>query len=415
MPADLSDRTDFESAERGLIARLEPGVIRNEDGQAVFEADQFGLATTGACPETVHPSLSRHSQLTALQGLYEVTPGVYQIRGADLANMTLVESRTGVVVIDPVSSQECAAAAFALYRAHRGDRPVTAMIYTHPHLDHFGGVLGVVPPDTKVPIIAPEHFMQHAVAEKIYAGTAMLRRGMYYSGDALPVGPAGSGYRYEVSVLQAEFSLTQVLDKPVSGRIFFEQLIRDNLDIGRACLRSAHHPQGTAGHARPVPHPRPHRRRHPHPAYRLQALRDQTVFQGGQSTQDGNHGQRPAQSAHVRGNVCEVAPEVHRSASRASWMVSAAYGRTPRGPCQGPRRRASDRGCQPGLSGGLRAGPGGHAGRVHDPDHVSVRGRGAPCLCVCRDDDVRVAGAELFAMVQAALQRLPGGRVQGTG
>jgi alkyl sulfatase BDS1-like metallo-beta-lactamase superfamily hydrolase len=192
MPADLSDRTDFENAERGLIARLEPGVITNEDGRVVFDADQFGLLAGEDCPETVHPGLWRHSQLTAMNGLYEVTPGVYQVRGADLANMTLVESRTGVIVIDPLSSQECAAAAFALYRAHRGDRPVTSVIYTHPHLDHFGGVLGVVPADTRVPIIAPEHFMQHAVAENVYAGTAMLRRGMYYSGDALPVGPAGS-------------------------------------------------------------------------------------------------------------------------------------------------------------------------------------------------------------------------------
>jgi alkyl sulfatase BDS1-like metallo-beta-lactamase superfamily hydrolase len=191
MPADLSDQTDFANAGRGLIARLEPGMIMNSGGQAVFDADQFSLIT-GDCPATVHPSLWRQSQLTARQGLYEVTPGIYQVRGADLANMTLVESRTGVIVIDPLTSQECAAAALALYRAHRGDRTVTAVIYTHPHLDHFGGVLGVVPADTKVPIIAPEHFMEHAVSENVYAGTAMLRRGMYYSGDALPAGPTGS-------------------------------------------------------------------------------------------------------------------------------------------------------------------------------------------------------------------------------
>jgi alkyl sulfatase BDS1-like metallo-beta-lactamase superfamily hydrolase len=192
MPADFADRVDFENAERGLIARLEPASITNAAGQVVFDADQFGLATRGDCPETVHPSLWRQSQLTALQGLYEVTPGIYQVRGADLSNMTLVESRTGVIVIDPLISQECAAAALALYRANRGDRPVTAVIYTHPHLDHFGGVLGVVPADTKVPIMAPEHFMDHAVSENVYAGTAMLRRGMYYSGDALPAGPEGS-------------------------------------------------------------------------------------------------------------------------------------------------------------------------------------------------------------------------------
>ena len=192
MPADLSDRTDFENAERGLIARLEPGMITNAAGHLVFDADEFSSVTSGDCPQTVHPSLWRQSQLTALQGLYEVTPGIYQVRGADLANMTLVESRTGVIVIDPLSSQECAAAAMALYSANRGRRPVTAVIYTHPHLDHFGGVLGVVASDTKVPIIAPEHFMDHAVSENVYAGTAMLRRGMYYSGDALAAGPEGS-------------------------------------------------------------------------------------------------------------------------------------------------------------------------------------------------------------------------------
>src|SRR5262249_19665534 len=130
MPADLSDRTDFDNAERGLIARLEPGMITNAAGHMVFYADQFGSVPESGCPPTVHASLWRQSQLTALQGLYEVTPGIYQVRGADLANMTLVESRTGVIVIDPLTSQQCAAAALALYSAHRGDRPVTAVIYT---------------------------------------------------------------------------------------------------------------------------------------------------------------------------------------------------------------------------------------------------------------------------------------------
>jgi alkyl sulfatase BDS1-like metallo-beta-lactamase superfamily hydrolase len=97
-----------------------------------------------------------------------------------------------VIVIDPLISQECAAAALTLYRAHRGDRPVTAVIYTHAHLDHFGGVLGVVDADTAIPIIAPEHFMEHAVSENVYAGIAMLRRGMYYGGDALTPGPEGT-------------------------------------------------------------------------------------------------------------------------------------------------------------------------------------------------------------------------------
>jgi len=192
MPADFADRTDFDSAERGLVARLEPGVITNADGKVIYDIDEFGRATRGDCPDTVHPSLWRQGQLTAIQGLFEVTGGVYQVRGADLSNMTLVESGHGVIVIDPLISAECAAAALGLYRAHRGDRPVTAVIYTHAHIDHFGGVLGVVDAGTSVPVIAPEHFMEHAVSENVYAGVAMLRRGMYYGGWALPYGPDGT-------------------------------------------------------------------------------------------------------------------------------------------------------------------------------------------------------------------------------
>jgi alkyl sulfatase BDS1-like metallo-beta-lactamase superfamily hydrolase len=191
MPADFADRADFDNAGRGLIARLEPGVVQDADGRVVFDIDQFTRAVQGSCPDTVHPSLWRQAQLTAIQGLFEVTEGIYQVRGADLSNMTVVESSAGVIVIDPLISQECAAAALGLYRAHRGERAVTGVIYTHSHLDHFGGVLGVVDAGTRVPVIAPEHFMQHAVSENVYAGTAMLRRGMYYGGDALPAGARG--------------------------------------------------------------------------------------------------------------------------------------------------------------------------------------------------------------------------------
>ncbi|MET8149624.1 alkyl/aryl-sulfatase [Actinoplanes sp. NPDC049668] len=192
MPADFSDHTDFDNANRGLIARLEPGVIRAADGQVVYDADQYTAATTGDCPDTVDPSLWRQSRLTAIQGLFEVTAGIYQLRGIDLSNMTLVEGDTGVIVIDPAVSQEVAAAGLALYRAHRGDRPVRAVIYTHSHIDHFGGVLGVVDADTDVPIVAPAGFLEHAVSENVYAGTAMLRRGMYHTGMGLPVSATGT-------------------------------------------------------------------------------------------------------------------------------------------------------------------------------------------------------------------------------
>ena len=192
MPADMSDRTDFDNANRGFMGRLSPGVIKTPDGRVVFVAEAFVTATTGNAPDTVHPSLWRQSQLTAIHGLFEVTDGIYQIRGMDLSNMTLVEGETGVIVIDPLISAECAAAGLALYREHRGDRPVTAVIYTHSHIDHFGGVLGVVDADTDVSIVAPEHFLDHSVSENVYAGGAMLRRGMYYAGAGLSIGTEGA-------------------------------------------------------------------------------------------------------------------------------------------------------------------------------------------------------------------------------
>lgn len=191
MPAELSDRTDFDNADRGFVAALEPGIVRDASGRVVWDIDASARAAAADRPSTVHPGLWRQFQLTAKQGLYEVTDGIYQVRGLDLSNMTLVESDSGVIVIDPLISAECAAAALGLYRAHRGDRAVTAVIYTHSHIDHFGGVLGVVDADTEVPVVAPEHFLEHTVSENVYAGTAMLRRGMYYGGALLDVGPTG--------------------------------------------------------------------------------------------------------------------------------------------------------------------------------------------------------------------------------
>ena len=189
--ADLSDRADFANADRGFIGTLEPMVIKAADGRVVWDMDSWGFLD-GDCPDTVNPSLWRQAQLTAKHGLYEVTDGIYQVRGFEMSNMTLVESDHGVIVIDPLISQEVAAAAIALYRKHRGDRAVTAVIYTHAHLDHFGGVLGVVDADTKVPILAPEHFLEHAVSENVYAGTAMLRRSYYYAAIGLPKSATGT-------------------------------------------------------------------------------------------------------------------------------------------------------------------------------------------------------------------------------
>jgi alkyl sulfatase BDS1-like metallo-beta-lactamase superfamily hydrolase len=170
--------------DRGFVGTIDPMVIRADDGRVVWEMDSLAfLASDGS--ENVADSLWRQSALTARHGLYEVTPGIYQVRGFDLSNLTIVEGDHGVIVIDPLISAETAAAALALYRRHRGDRPVTALIYTHAHVDHFGGVLGVVDSDTAIPVVAPEHFLDNAVAENVYAGTAMFRRGYYYDGHPL--------------------------------------------------------------------------------------------------------------------------------------------------------------------------------------------------------------------------------------
>lgn len=192
MVADFADRQDFDNANRGLLGRWEPRSVVGSDGRIVYDADRLAEATTGDRPETVHPSLWRQAQLTAIQGLFEVTDGIYQVRGLDISNMTLVEGRSGVIVIDPLVSAETAAAALELYRQHRGERAVSAVVYTHPHLDHFGGVLGVVDADTDVPIVAPAGFLEHAVSENVYAGTAMMRRAIYQTGMGLPSGGTGT-------------------------------------------------------------------------------------------------------------------------------------------------------------------------------------------------------------------------------
>lgn len=192
----FEDREDFEDARRGLIARTPSLVLRNAEGRVVWDMDSYAfLDSHDDPPETVHPSLWRMAQLNGLHGLFEVVPGIYQVRGYDLSNMTLVEGRAGVIVIDPLISTECAAAALHLYRAHRGERKVSAVIYTHSHVDHFGGVKGVISEDAvkagEVPVWAPAGFLEHAVSENVLAGTAMARRAGYMFAPGLARGPCG--------------------------------------------------------------------------------------------------------------------------------------------------------------------------------------------------------------------------------
>ncbi|MGA2452613.1 MAG: alkyl sulfatase dimerization domain-containing protein [Solirubrobacteraceae bacterium] len=194
LPAE--DREDFEDAARGRIASEGSLVLRGENGQVVWNMDSYSFLKDGAeSPETVHPSLWRHSVLNMFHGLFEVVPGIYQVRGYDVSNVTFLEGATGVIVIDPLVSAECAAAALALYRRHRGDRPVTGVIYSHTHVDHWGGVKGVVAQESvkagEVPIWAPAGFMEFAISENVLAGAAMVRRAEYMFAPALARGPRG--------------------------------------------------------------------------------------------------------------------------------------------------------------------------------------------------------------------------------
>jgi alkyl sulfatase BDS1-like metallo-beta-lactamase superfamily hydrolase len=190
----FEDTTDFDDADRGFLGALEPCVIKAADGRVVWDNDSYAFLRDDA-PPSVHPSLWRQSQLAAKQGLYEVVEGIYQVRGLDLSNISFIEGDTGVIIVDPLISTETAAAALALYRRHRGDRPVVAVIYTHSHVDHFGGVLGVTTQADvdagRVAVLAPEGFVGHAVQENIYAGTAMTRRASYMYGVLLDRGPRG--------------------------------------------------------------------------------------------------------------------------------------------------------------------------------------------------------------------------------
>ena len=195
----FADADDFDDARRGRVGSLSDGVIRTTGGRVVWDADAYGFLD-GECPPSVNPSLWRQSQLNVIHGLFEVTDGIYQVRGLDLSNMTIVEGEEGILVIDPLISCETAAAALALYRQHRGDRPVTGLLYTHSHVDHFGGARGVVAEDDvaagKVPVFAPAGFLEHAVSENVYAGAAMTRRATYMYGALLakaPTGQVGAG------------------------------------------------------------------------------------------------------------------------------------------------------------------------------------------------------------------------------
>jgi alkyl sulfatase BDS1-like metallo-beta-lactamase superfamily hydrolase len=192
---DWEDRGDREAAQQGFIAKLDPPVIKTADGRTVWDLDQYSFLAEDGAPPTVNPSLWRQSQLNMYDGLFKVVDRIYQVRGYDLSVMSIIETDTGYIVIDPLISAECAAASMGLVYEHLGKKPVVAVIYTHSHIDHWGGVKGVVSEADvkadKVMVIAPEGFTEAAVSENVMAGNAMSRRASYMYGNLLPKGARG--------------------------------------------------------------------------------------------------------------------------------------------------------------------------------------------------------------------------------
>ena len=185
----FSDRTDFESVSKGLIAPFK-GQIKDAAGKVIWNVNAYDFLAKDKAPESVNPSLWRLAQLNAHAGLFEVSPKLYQVRGLDLANMTIIEGDDGLIIIDPLTMAETARTALDLYYANRPRKPVVAVIYSHTHVDHFVGVRGVIDEadvkSGKVKVYAPVGFMEHVMSENVMAGNAMSRRAQYQFGSLLP-------------------------------------------------------------------------------------------------------------------------------------------------------------------------------------------------------------------------------------
>lgn len=250
------DQRDFEDAARGLIAELpDGGRVRGADGGLVWDLSRFEFLHSHGegAPETVNPSLWRQMRLTVQGGLYEVVPGLYQVRTLDLSNITFVEGPDGIVAFDPLISAETARAALDLYYEHRPRKPVVAVVYSHSHVDHFGGIRGIVDEadvdSGKVKIYAPEGFLEAAIAENVLAGNVMSRRASYMYGNLLPADPRGqvgaglgvttsvgavglipptdivseTGQREKIAGLDFEFMMAPDSEAPAEMHWFIEQ------------------------------------------------------------------------------------------------------------------------------------------------------------------------------------------------
>lgn len=193
---DFSDEQERNFAEKGLIAAPESLELKDEKGKVVWNQKAYSFVENADAPASVNPSLWRNTQLNHLYGLFEVADGIYQVRGHDMTNITFIKGDTGWIVFDPLMSTECSAAAMQLVSENLGERPVTAVVMSHPHVDHYGGIKGIISEEEvasrNIPIIVPESFEEHAVSENVYAGNAMGRRVGYQYGTILDDSATGS-------------------------------------------------------------------------------------------------------------------------------------------------------------------------------------------------------------------------------
>jgi alkyl sulfatase BDS1-like metallo-beta-lactamase superfamily hydrolase len=223
----FEDRRDFTDARRGLIATLPEGIARAASGQIIWRLSDYDFLDAEEAPATVNPSLWRMARLNREAGLFHVTDRVYQLRSIDIANMTIVETYNGIVIIDTLMTCEIARVGLELYYAHRPRRPIVAIIYTHSHVDHFGGIKGIVSTEDvaagRIAIIAPDGFMEAVGGENVLAGLPMLRRAQYQFGTLLPTGERqqvdagiGKGFAHGTVSLIAP---TDLIKAPIETRV----------------------------------------------------------------------------------------------------------------------------------------------------------------------------------------------------
>ena len=264
---DFEDTAEFENATKGQIAYPDTLDIYDENGKLVWSQTAYAFLDQDA-PDTANPSLWRNTQLNHIYGLFEVTDGIYQVRGYDMSNVTFIKGDTGWIVVDPLMSVECAQAALALVEENLGTFPVKAVIYSHSHVDHFGGVKGIVSEEEvqagNVQVIAPEGFEKHAVSENIYAGTAMGRRASYQYGTMLEGGETGSlaigigmgqskgktsyisptleitqtGEKHTIDGVEIEFQLTPGTEAPAEMNFWIES--KNALWMAENCTGTLH-------------------------------------------------------------------------------------------------------------------------------------------------------------------------------